>query len=50
MSIHPDGESCSDLGRVLVLNDPPAGVPQMKLQEKVEFLAGACTVPRFQPS
>jgi hypothetical protein len=23
MSIHPEGESCSDLGRVLVLNDPP---------------------------
>ncbi len=23
MSIHPEGKSCSDLGRVLVLNDPP---------------------------
>ena len=25
MSIHPEGKSCGDLGRVLVLNDPPAG-------------------------
>jgi len=23
LSIHPAGESCSDLGRVLVLDDPP---------------------------
>ena len=23
-SIHPDGEPCTDLVRVLVLNDPPA--------------------------
>lgn len=29
MSINPDGESCSDLGRVLVLNDPPARVHLM---------------------
>jgi len=25
MSTHPQGKSCSDLSRVLVLNDPPAG-------------------------
>jgi len=25
MSIHPEGMSCSDVGRVLVLNVPPAG-------------------------
>ena len=25
MSIHTEGKSCSDLGRVLVLNDPAAG-------------------------
>jgi len=24
MSIHPKGKPCSDLGRVLILNDPPA--------------------------
>ena len=23
LPIHPAGKSCSDLGRVLVLNDPP---------------------------
>jgi hypothetical protein len=26
MSIHPEGESCSDLGRLLVLNDPLPGL------------------------
>ena len=26
MSIHPEGKSCSDIGRVLVLNDPPGRV------------------------
>ena len=26
VSVHPAGKSCSDLGRVLVLNDPPARV------------------------
>ena len=25
MSTHPEGKSCSDLGRVLVHDDPPAG-------------------------
>jgi len=24
MSLHPAGESCSDIGRLLALNDPPA--------------------------
>ena len=27
MSIHTEGKSCSDLGRVLVLNDPTARCP-----------------------
>ena len=37
MSIHPAGKSCSDLGRVLVLNDPPAGSSRGRSQTLAEI-------------
>ena len=43
MGLHPEGKSCSDLGRVLVLNDPPAwqlivADPALNLKEKLKGL------------
>ena len=32
MSIHPECQSCFDLGRVLVLDDPPAGLHQPRVR------------------
>jgi len=33
MSIHPEGKSCSDLVRLLVLIDPPAGCAYWIMQD-----------------
>jgi len=45
MSSHPEGRSCSELGRVLTLNDPPAwGAAEfVHFVVVVNLAVGACT-------
>jgi hypothetical protein len=59
MSIHPEGKACSDLGRVLVLNDLPVRgassrrcrvrVPSWSRAMPVSTSVGRCRLKPAQP-
>jgi len=44
MSIHPEGKPCSNLGEVLVVNDPAAGLREIVRDAMTD------TIKRVRPS
>ena len=50
MSIQPEGNSCSDPGRVLVLNDPPVGCMAMEAGDASGIGVMDLAERRFNPA